>query len=145
MSSIDIIFDRCTVYRLHARYRTPYNLFASMTTNPQFREDPQNHPIHGRNATRRVYHAVLEAYNSPLRGFPLSPMQVAVKWVRGRPAVERLCVEAGFYQRELRHLQGIVVPVFYGCYTANVEGVDVGCLILEWCGGAVSCPLDELL
>lgn len=144
MSSIDIIFNRATVYRLQARHRASYNLFAHMSTKSCIYQDLQNHPIHGRNAARRVYHAVLEVYNSPLRGTPISPMQVAVKWVRGRQAVERLCREAGFYQNELRHLQGTVVPIFHGCYTANIEGVDVGCLILEWCGGIINCPADEL-
>lgn len=144
MSSIDVVFDRTTVYRLHARHHASHNLFALMTSKAYVHQDPQNHPLHGRNAARRMYHAVLEAYNSPLRGGTVPPLQVAVKWVRGRQAVDRLCTEAGFYQNELRHLQGTVVPIFYGCYTARIEGVDVGCLVLEWCGGLINCSPDEL-
>ncbi|KAI0347646.1 hypothetical protein BDW22DRAFT_1349679 [Trametopsis cervina] len=72
------------------------------------------------------------------------PVNAAVKWARGRNAVDKLCYEAGIYQRELFDLQGKVVPMTYGCYTAFVEGVDVGCLVLEWCGGTVNYSKDEL-
>ncbi|KAI0688135.1 hypothetical protein BC835DRAFT_1285323 [Cytidiella melzeri] len=144
MASIDVIFDRSTVYRLEALRASTLNVFARVSSQPHFFEDSRNHPIHGRNTSRRVFHAVLEGYNSPLRGAPFSPVQVAVKWVRGRQAVDRLRHEAKLYQNELRPLQGKVVPILYGCYAGNVEGVDVGCLVLEWCGGAINCSLEEI-
>ncbi|EIW64084.1 uncharacterized protein TRAVEDRAFT_110356 [Trametes versicolor FP-101664 SS1] len=53
--------------------------------------------------------------------------------MRGEHAIKGLRREASMYTGPLRKLQGKVVPVFYGFFTGNVEGVDIGCIVLEWC------------
>ncbi|KAF7368933.1 hypothetical protein MVEN_00219500 [Mycena venus] len=60
---------------------------------------------------------------------------VALKVARGSEAVEEMEREAGFYEHQLRDLQGTVVPKCYGFYTAKVRGMDIGCLLLEYCSG----------
>jgi len=69
---------------------------------------------------------------------------VALKWVTGMERIGMLRWEAGFYETQLKGLQGIIVPTFYGLYTAKIEGVDVGCLVLEWCGGVPDADMCEL-
>ncbi|KAI0673564.1 hypothetical protein C8Q78DRAFT_931675, partial [Trametes maxima] len=41
--------------------------------------------------------------------------------------------EAEMYTGPLKELQGKVVPIFYGFFTGNADGVDIGCIVLEWC------------
>ncbi len=68
------------------------------------------------------------------------PTQVAVKWARGMDNILVLAHELTCYKEVLQSLQGIVIPYCYGCYVGYVEGLEVGCLVLEWCAG--SGPLD---
>ena len=64
------------------------------------------------------------------------PVDVAVKWVRGKRAIASLHREAEMYDGPLYSLQGQVVPIFAGIFTATTrDGFDIGCLILEWCPG----------
>lgn len=60
---------------------------------------------------------------------------VIIKLARGEAAFEKLAREADIYTNELRHLQGTVVPKFYGFYKGKVDGIDLGCMILEYCSG----------
>lgn len=48
------------------------------------------------------------------------------------PDLER---EAKFYENDLRHLQGTVVPEYYGFYKGKADGFELACMILEYCGG----------
>ncbi|OBZ68364.1 hypothetical protein A0H81_11640 [Grifola frondosa] len=60
------------------------------------------------------------------------PVDVAVKWARGKVAVESLQYEAGMYvDPALTSLQGTVVPKFYGFYFSTDEHVDIACLVLD--------------
>ncbi|KAJ6551656.1 hypothetical protein B0H19DRAFT_1031018 [Mycena capillaripes] len=60
---------------------------------------------------------------------------VALKVARGKEEVEEMEWEAGFYEHQLKDLQGTVVPKCYGFYTAKVHGTSLGCLLLEYCSG----------
>ncbi|KAI8981239.1 hypothetical protein BD414DRAFT_420048 [Trametes punicea] len=53
--------------------------------------------------------------------------------MRGERAINALRYEAEMYTGPLRKLQGRVVPIFYGFFTGIVQGVDIGCIVLEWC------------
>ncbi|KAF8218273.1 hypothetical protein K438DRAFT_1747467 [Mycena galopus ATCC 62051] len=62
---------------------------------------------------------------------------VALKIARGYEEVEEMEREAGFYENQLKDLQGTVVPKCYGFYTAKIRGTQaLGCLLLEYCSGA---------
>ena len=80
---------------------------------------------------------------------PLPETEVAVKWVRGTRAIESLRREARMYDRVLGPVQGSAVPIFYGLFVNRQDGVDVGCLLLEWCPGndpvAVGKPTEDVL
>ncbi|RPD82075.1 hypothetical protein L226DRAFT_607268 [Lentinus tigrinus ALCF2SS1-7] len=61
--------------------------------------------------------------------------EVALKWVVGAERVAGAKREAGLYDKELRPLQGSIVPRFYGCFTSIIGDVEVACIVLEWCAG----------
>ncbi|KAF9055917.1 hypothetical protein BJ165DRAFT_459281 [Panaeolus papilionaceus] len=58
---------------------------------------------------------------------------VAIKLARGEAQQETLLQEYGFYTRDLKELQGTVVPKCYGFFRGRVHGVKLGCLVLEYC------------
>uniref|UniRef100_A0A0W0F1P9 Protein kinase domain-containing protein n=1 Tax=Moniliophthora roreri TaxID=221103 RepID=A0A0W0F1P9_MONRR len=70
------------------------------------------------------------------------PRHVAVKIVHGKSEVRRLEHEADIYRKELKGLQGKIVPKFYGLYTASHYGVDAAVMILEYCGTGTDPTLD---
>ena len=81
----------------------------------------------------RLYHAVMTYYPVPGLQVP-DPVDVAVKWVRGKRAIMSLRREAEMYDGPLIPLQGQVVPIFGGLFTVTTQdGCDIGCSILEWC------------
>lgn len=143
-SSIDIIFDRSTVYRLWASEKKSPDLIARLTTEFVYHNETQQDPLYGPLNGSRIYHAILETYQSPLVVPQQQPLQVAVKWVRGQYAIDKLRYEAALYTEELLPLQGDVVPKFYGIFAANIDGVAVGCLVLEWCKGMYLSSMEEL-
>lgn len=60
---------------------------------------------------------------------------IIVKAAFGLDEMILLNREAEFYSNELRHLQGTVVPKCFGFFRGKVDGVDLGCLLLEYCSG----------
>jgi hypothetical protein len=60
---------------------------------------------------------------------------IIVKAALGPDEMILLNREAEFYSNELRHLQGTVVPKCFGLFRGKVDGVDFGCLLLEYCSG----------
>ncbi|KAJ7471278.1 hypothetical protein B0H11DRAFT_2283308 [Mycena galericulata] len=60
---------------------------------------------------------------------------IAIKVVRGKEEIAEMERETGFYENQLKGLQGTVVPKCYGFYTAKVNGTPLGCLLLEYCSG----------
>lgn len=60
---------------------------------------------------------------------------VIIKTARGEDEMETLNREFQFYEGELKHLQGHVVPLCFGSFRGKVDGVDFGCLVLEYCSG----------
>ncbi|KAF8899138.1 hypothetical protein BD779DRAFT_62931 [Infundibulicybe gibba] len=64
------------------------------------------------------------------------PTQVIiVKNARGAEELEELTHESERYEKELKHLQGTIVPRCFGFYRGKALGVDHGCLLLEYCTG----------
>lgn len=97
-----------------------------------------------RNLT--VYHQIKTGGSQVLRG-TLSQDGSESKEAVAKLAREDLSIircEASFYSERLARLQGLYVPCFYGYYEGKVptsEGqpeVDVGCLVLEYCGRKAS-------
>jgi hypothetical protein len=81
---------------------------------------------------RRLKGHVYAAHIGP-RG--MEPEQlIALKIARGEelPELER---EVEFYDNELRGLQGSVVPRCFGSFKGKVDGIDVACLLMEFCSG----------
>ncbi|KAJ6460946.1 hypothetical protein C8R45DRAFT_1080980 [Mycena sanguinolenta] len=60
---------------------------------------------------------------------------IVLKMAHGKEEVEEMEREAGFYNDQLKHLQGTVVPSCFGFYTTKVHGKPVSCLLLEYCSG----------
>ncbi|KAL1676599.1 hypothetical protein EV122DRAFT_215928 [Schizophyllum commune] len=65
-------------------------------------------------------------------------LKVAFNIVDGKPChqfLRNFCIEARFYARRLKHLQGKAVPKHYGVWTCSTPwGGTMGCAILEWGG-----------
>lgn len=90
-----------------------------------------------------VYHGFMEQLN-PKDAASEGPMEVALKWVTGQKRIARLRQEAVFYETKLGTVQGVVVPRYYGYFTAEVEGAKVACIVLEWCDGRPTHNIYEL-
>ena len=60
---------------------------------------------------------------------------IIIKSALGPDEMILLKREAEFYSNELRLLQGTVVPKCFGFFRGKVDGVDFGCLLLEYCSG----------
>lgn len=60
---------------------------------------------------------------------------VVIKLARGEKEQETLEREFEFYMHDLYHLQGQVVPRCGGIYRGRVNGMPLGCLVLEYCSG----------
>ncbi|KAF9469671.1 hypothetical protein BDZ94DRAFT_1180988, partial [Collybia nuda] len=74
------------------------------------------------------------AYLGPLHG-EYYPGIVILKTAEGTDRVHHLTREAEMYKGPLKNLQGKVVPKCFGFYTGKRNGVDLGCLVLEYCSG----------
>ncbi|KAL1762651.1 hypothetical protein FB107DRAFT_198708 [Schizophyllum commune] len=65
-------------------------------------------------------------------------LKVAFNVVDGKPChqfLRNFCIEARFYARRLKHLQGKAVPKHYGVWTCSTPwGGTMACAILEWGG-----------
>ncbi|KAH9829877.1 uncharacterized protein C8Q71DRAFT_862973 [Rhodofomes roseus] len=88
------------------------------------------HPIHGQKGSPRVYRGW---FYRAARDGASDEGEVAVKWVRGIRRIEALERERENYCR-LLELQGVVIPHLWDYMEATIEGVDVACLVIEWCG-----------
>jgi hypothetical protein len=60
---------------------------------------------------------------------------IIVKAALGPDEMILLNREAEFYSNELKHLQGTVVPKCFGLFRGKINGLDFGCLLLEYCSG----------
>ncbi|KAH9950919.1 hypothetical protein B0H21DRAFT_720424 [Amylocystis lapponica] len=141
-TSADIVFDRATVYRFWSRPNMQKDIIVKILPGQIVRGD--EHPVLGR-IDKRVFRAVLETYKPPVtKETPQAlPIDVAVKWARGKKGVDKLRYEAATYQDYLEPIQGTVVPRFYGFYTATVDRVEVACLVLEWIAEDPKMNIDE--
>ncbi|KAI0064505.1 hypothetical protein BV25DRAFT_1800527 [Artomyces pyxidatus] len=63
------------------------------------------------------------------------PARACIKYASGKEEVDRLVAEARFYLFELRNLQGVAVPTFYGLFEGRVDGRPIACMVLELCTG----------
>ncbi|KAH9950922.1 hypothetical protein B0H21DRAFT_720435 [Amylocystis lapponica] len=141
-TSAEIAFDHATVCKLWSLSNTQPNITVKITPGQIVPGD--EHPALGR-IDKRVFRAVLETYNSPVTKETLQalPIDVAVKWARGKKGVDKLCYEAAIYQDYLQSIQGSIVPRFYGFYTATIDDVQVACLVLEWIEEDPKTSIDE--
>lgn len=63
-----------------------------------------------------------------------NPTQLVIlKLARGDRENKLLRHEYGCYTNELVGLQGRYVPFCYGMYNSTVDGIALGCLVLEYC------------
>lgn len=144
-TTLDVIFEDSTSVRLVSTSRRLPDAYAKLDSKWNCSADAEPAgPTQGALNVNRVYHAMLETYRSPVARKRAEPTEVAVKWVRGLLGVDKLRYEASLYKNELKHLQGDVIPRFYGLYTGEVYGELVGCLVLEWCNQSYSLKREEL-
>ncbi|KAF6754321.1 hypothetical protein DFP72DRAFT_783989, partial [Ephemerocybe angulata] len=68
---------------------------------------------------------------------------VLAKIARGTEEVETLAHEATIYTDDLRHLQGTVIPVFYGLWKTKIGGIDFACMFIEHCTGPTKLSASE--
>ncbi|KAJ7782506.1 hypothetical protein DFH07DRAFT_728103, partial [Mycena maculata] len=52
--------------------------------------------------------------------------------------------EAIEYQTRAKDLQGLIFPVFYGCFQARIGLTTITCLVVEYCGEPMEQFLDEI-
>ena len=88
---------------------------------------PQHANVVG-NVSGKVYRGLIG-----LRGQEATKM-VAMKIARGQEQARLLYHEAQVYQTELKHLQGTIVPKYYGTFVSRIEHNDVAVMVLEYCG-----------
>ncbi|KAJ7045005.1 hypothetical protein C8F04DRAFT_1343396 [Mycena alexandri] len=69
--------------------------------------------------------------------------QVVLKIARDAGEIAALELEARFYTKELKTLQGTFVPWFYGIYHGDVDGVPVACCPATKRTGVMHCDLDN--
>ena len=60
---------------------------------------------------------------------------VVIKLAYGEEEQENLKREFEFYMYDLYDLQGQVVPRCEGIYRGRVNGLPLGCLVLQYCSG----------
>ncbi|KAI0931276.1 hypothetical protein AcW2_000199 [Taiwanofungus camphoratus] len=147
--SLTVVFDPSSSYKLWSPSETkPIDWTARLQDcigvhGRVWNPGPEDHPIHGKKGGKRVLYAWLQTNGGPNRQPNSEPVEVALKWVTGLQRIGLLRWEAGVYENQLKTLQGTTVPKFYGFFTAKIEGVHVGCLVLEWCGGRTHPNLYE--
>ncbi|TFY67328.1 hypothetical protein EVJ58_g1700 [Rhodofomes roseus] len=103
----------------------------------------ESHPLHGKRMVQVIYHAQLYSTSAVDQNADEKPIDVALKWATGMRYVDLLLKEARFYEDQLKSLQGIAVPEFYGFYVGRVNDIDIGCLLIEWCDGEPHLDLWE--
>lgn len=59
---------------------------------------------------------------------------VVCKVAYGERQIEALRKEAYMYNTKLFKLQGIIVPLMYGCYVDDTDEGPTGVLVLQYCG-----------
>jgi len=82
---------------------------------------------------RRLKNRVYLAHFGP-RG--KGPTQiVAIKIARGLQELNPIEREFNLYENDLKNLQGSVVPGLLGFFRGSIDGIDIACLLLEFCSG----------
>lgn len=97
-----------------------------------------DHPLYGtgEKGSLQVMPAIVDSYTHRGKSEEVEPpLRVAIKWGRGNPNLQTLAHELHLYDGDMKSLQGTVVPRCFGLYVGFIEGQEIGCLILEWCGG----------
>ncbi|KAJ7716330.1 hypothetical protein DFH07DRAFT_762497 [Mycena maculata] len=113
MSTLELIWDTQTTYQLWSWNNNTVHYTAQLV--------------------RRIKN---EVYTFRIGARGMEPTDIiAIKVARGKENVEDLEREMGFYENQLKGLQGTVVPKCYGFYTTKVQGTPLGCLLLEYCSG----------
>ncbi|CCL98100.1 uncharacterized protein FIBRA_00094 [Fibroporia radiculosa] len=143
---LEVFFHHSISHRLLSPSLSGKNYTARNLTHirPGRGNGSRPHPTRGKRAEHAVYRAHLQVVHDMDDGPNERPIEVALKWATGKQHIDRLRWEASMYENELRHLQQRVVPDFYGFFQATLDGVDVACLVLEYCGGVPTRDTCEL-
>ncbi|KAF9267006.1 hypothetical protein L218DRAFT_920703 [Marasmius fiardii PR-910] len=167
MSTLDITFDHHQVETLW-KWSTGNPRFISTTTlddNQQLNYTARivKHKIHTSRSKSNSGITLSTAYLTPrpqlqVPSAPQAPIPVVLKIATGSEQITLLQREASFYENELFHLQGSVVPRYYGLYRGKLlnfspppqstiarsyrEPPTSACMILEYCSGHGSIPLS---
>ena len=70
---------------------------------------------------------------------------IVVKLGYGEQGQESLEREFDFYMHDLYNLQGEVIPRCGGMYRGRVNGMPLGCLLLQFCSGPPIADNEEFL
>ena len=106
----------------------------------EIENDPAMHPVNGMQEFSQVYRGWY--YRGPSRDGEPCAGDLAIKWARGPGRIRELEREHRNYV-EMANMQGEIIPYMYDFLRANVDGVEVACLVLQWCNGKV--PTDRRL
>ncbi|OBZ74459.1 hypothetical protein A0H81_05251 [Grifola frondosa] len=102
---------------------------------PAFIENIDATPTHFTVINLRFLHSGnSKVYRGDLCCDGQEPRDVVFKIVYGEKSINRMQCEAGLYQKELRDLQGEVVPRFYGLFEGETGDGQTGCLVLGYIG-----------
>ncbi|KAJ7122038.1 hypothetical protein C8R43DRAFT_51499 [Mycena crocata] len=52
--------------------------------------------------------------------------------------------EVEVYQTKGMKLQGVIIPIFYGCFHVELNQTPVTCLVMEYCGEPMKLPLHRV-
>ncbi|CAL1694547.1 unnamed protein product [Somion occarium] len=80
-----------------------------------------------------VSRARLSLLNPPQNKPNKDPILVALMWARGPDKHDALLKKWCIYKKKLADLQGDVIPICHGLFTALYGDVRISCLVLEWC------------
>ncbi|KAG7085442.1 hypothetical protein E1B28_003003 [Marasmius oreades] len=153
MSTLDIVFN----HRVETlwKWSTGNSRFTIADDNQHYIARILKHDIN--NTSRSNGITLSTAYLTPRMECQLSstPLPVVLKIATGSEHISLLQREASFYEDELHHLQGCVVPKYYGLYRGKLgsssprshrldcRDAASACMILEYCSGHGSFPLSS--
>ena len=131
--SIIINFGRAGIYEMHSDWHEDQPPTTIYVDDTQGEVDPERHPITGTHDFSRVYHGWYHRASDG-EGVKAKEGEVALKWAHGPTRVRELERERDNYL-EMGDIRGEIVPLLHDYLQTNIAGVNVACLVLQWCGG----------
>ena len=139
--SIIINFGRSCVYQMHSDWHADMPATTIYIDDVRNEVDPEMHPVTGLRDFSRVYRGWYHRAPTYHGGRGVDG-DVAIKWARGPARIRELERERENYLR-MAHMQGEIIPVMHDYLRTEIMGVEVACLVLQWCGGMF--PRDRKL